>query len=195
MTNPLILEVIILTSLTDSENSVSNLTIHSSDHLVLSDHFTLTFSLTSTLPSSRFKYVYDYPKAESVCVTMMGSVPISSTWTSLLAFYLKTLKKYGILSRTPSTKECPCLSPWSDYVAINIHNGTLQNSDTCPNVSALCAKKVSKNPTPYLCNKFAQESSKLSSKIQLAKSVYESKLVAGFGDNGNSKIYDYIRSL
>ena len=56
-------------------------------------------------------------------------------------------------------------------------------------------KKVSKKPTPYLCNKLEMQTSNLCDKIQSAKSLYESRLVANFAGNCNSKIYDYIRSL
>ena len=53
--------------LTNSDDYVRNLAIHSSGHLVISDHFTLTFHLSTPLPSySRYmpKYVYDYPKSK-----------------------------------------------------------------------------------------------------------------------------------
>ena len=53
--------------ITNSDDCVRNLTIHSSGHLVISHHFTLTFHLSTPLPSySRYipKYVYDYPKAD-----------------------------------------------------------------------------------------------------------------------------------
>ena len=56
-------------------------------------------------------------------------------------------------------------------------------------------KKVSKNPTPYLCNKLEKKTSNLCDQIQSAKSLYEARLVANFAGNSNSKIYDYIRSL
>ena len=148
-------------------------------HLLYHPHLTLYVSMSMTTPK----------------LTMMGSVPISSTWTSLLAFYLKTLKKYGILSKSTIYEGMSLFIPMvrlRRYQYPQWYTPELRHLSKC--LSTL-RKKVSNNPTSYLCNKFAQESSKLSSKTQLAKSVYESKLVAGFADNGNSKIYDYIRSL
>ena len=179
--------------ITNSENSVNNLTIHSSGHLVLSDHFTLTFSLSSTVPSSPHsicKYVYDYPKADydGLCSYLLDmdfspcllSQDVEEVWNIIKSTIYEGMSLFIPMVRLRRYQYPQWYTP------------ELRHLSKC--LSTL-RKKVSNNPTSYLCNKFAQESSKLSSKTQLAKSVYESKLVAGFADNGNSKIYDYIRSL
>ena len=49
-------------------------------------------------------------------------------------------------------------------------------------------KKVSKKPTSYLRNKLELQTSALSDKIQSAKSLYKSQLVANCAGNCNSKI-------
>ena len=53
--------------ITNSDDCVRNLAIHSSGHLVISDHFTLTFQLSTPQPSYSC-YVpmlnYDYPEAD-----------------------------------------------------------------------------------------------------------------------------------
>ena len=56
-------------------------------------------------------------------------------------------------------------------------------------------KKLSKNPTSYLCNKLEKWTSNLCDKIQFAKPLYKPRLVANFTGNCNSKIYNYIYSL
>ena len=72
------------------------------------------------------------------------------------------------------------------------HTSELRHLSKC--LHTLC-KKVSKKPTSYFRNKLEQQTSALSDKIQSAKSLYESQLVANCDGNCNSKIYDYMRSL
>ena len=149
---------------------------------MLSDHFTLTFSLSSTVPSSphsRYKYVYDYPKADydGLCSYLLDMDFSPCLLSQDVWNIIKSTIHEGMSLFIPMVR-------LRRYQYPQWYTPELRHLSKC--LSTL-RKKVSKNPTPYLCNKFAQKSSKLSSKIQFAKSVYESKLVAGFAD--------YIRSL
>ena len=56
-------------------------------------------------------------------------------------------------------------------------------------------KRFTKHATPHLQLKINNLESEYRSKILLAKSNYESRLVQSFAGSHNSKIYDYIGSL
>ena len=179
--------------ITNSDDCVRNLTIHSSGHLVISDHFTLTFHLSTTLPSyARYmpKYVYDYPKADynGLCSYLLDfdfSPCLLSQDVELVWYAIKNAIYEGMTFFIPKVRlrrhQYPrWFTPELRHLSKCLH--TLR-------------KKVSKKPTPYLCNKLEKQTSNLCDKIQSAKSLYESRLVANFAGNCNSKIYDYIQSL
>ena len=125
----------------------------------------------------------------------MDSAPIFLTLTSLRIFCCKMLNWCGMQSTNPIYEGMTFFIP---KVRLRHHQyprwftPELRHLSKC--LHTLC-KKVSKNPTPYLCNKLEKQTSNLCNKIQFAKSLYESRLVGNFAGNCNSKIYDYIRSL
>ena len=148
--------------------------------------------MSASVPSSCSSpiYVYDYPKADfnSLCsflfdfdfTSCLLSHDVDSVWNTIkLAIY------EGMNLFIPRVRLChhkyPCC-----------YTPELRHLSKC--LYTLC-KKVSKKPTSYFRNKLEQQTLALSDKIQSAKSLYESQLVANCAGNCNSKIYDYIRSL
>jgi len=82
--------------ITNSEDSIRDLVIHSCGHRIISDHFTFTFRLSASAPSSSRSspiYVYDYPKADynSLCSFLIDfdftscllSHDVDSVWNSI----------------------------------------------------------------------------------------------------------------
>ena len=179
--------------ITNSEYSVRDLTVHSCGHLIISDHFTLTFRLSASVPSSSCSppiYVYDYPKADynSLCSFLLDfdftscllSHDVDSVWNSIKSAIYEGMNLFIPRVRLRRHQYPRWFTPELRHLSKWLH--TLR-------------KKVSKKPTSYLCNKLELQTSALSDKIQSAKSLYESQLVANCAGNCNSKIYDYIRSL
>ena len=75
-------------------------------------------------------------------------------------------------------------------VRLHHHQYPHPNLDTYPNVYILYVRKYLK--TPHLCNKLEKLTSNLCDEIQSTKSLHESRLVANFAGNCNSKICNYI---
>ena len=79
--------------ITNSDDCVRNLAIHSSGHLVISDHFTLTFQLSTPQPSYSC-YVpmlnYDYPEADynGLCsyllLRLLSMSSVARCWISVV---------------------------------------------------------------------------------------------------------------
>lgn len=158
-----------------------------------SDHFTLTLHLSTSQTSHSCyvpKYVYDYPKADynrlcsylldfnfSPCLLLQD---VQSVW-----YAIKNVICVGMTFFIPKVRshhhQYPCCyTPKLRHLSKCLHS---------------LRKKVSKNPTPYLCNKLEMKTSNLYDQIQSAKSLYKARLVKNFAGNSNSKIYDYIQSL
>lgn len=136
--------------ITNSDNCVSNLTVHSSGHLITSDHFTLTFYLSTSLPSySRYvpKYAYDYSKADynRLCSYLLDfnfSPCLLSQDAELVWYAIKNAIYEGMNFFIPKVRFCRHQYPrW--------FTPKLRHLPKC--LHTLC-KKVSNNPTPYLCN-------------------------------------------
>ena len=179
--------------ITNSEDSIRDLVIHSCGHRIISDHFTFTFRLSASAPSSSRSspiYVYDYPKADynSLCSFLIDfdftscllSHDVDSVWNSIKSAIYEGINLFIPRVRLRRHQYPRWYTPELRHLSKCLH--TLR-------------KKVSKKPTSYLRIKLEQQTSALSDKIQSAKSLYESQLVANCAGNCNSKIYDYIRSL
>ena len=126
--------------ITNSDNCVRNLTIHSSDHMVISNHFILTFYLstlhhpTLAICQSNFMII--------LRLITMDCAPIFLTSTSLHVFCRKLLNQCGTQSKMLSMKVWPSSSPKWDCVTTSILAGSHPNLDTYPNVYILSTQEI-----------------------------------------------------
>ena len=90
--------------ITNSEDSVRDLTIHSCGHLIISDHFTLIFRLSASVPLPLAPLQYMFMITSRLTTTVFVLFFLIST--SPHAFYYHMmLSQYGTQSSRPSMKE------------------------------------------------------------------------------------------
>ena len=179
--------------LTNSENSIANLTIAPATKWITTDHFEITFQLPQIIhptPTTSPKYVFDFPKAnyDGILSYLFDFDYTSCLQSHNVEFVWLTIKNSIYTAMDifiPKVRlrhhQFPC---W--------YTSELRHLSKCLLSSK---KRFSKHPTPHLQLKINNLEADYCSKINQAKYNYEMHLVQSFAGSCNGKIYDYIRSL
>ena len=179
--------------LSSSIDCVASLTVANDNNWIATDHFTVTFQLsqqTHLTPTTTPKYVFDYPKANydsilSYLTNFDYSPCFQSQDIELIWLTIKNSIDTAMHLFIPKVRlrrhQFPC---W--------YTPELRHLSKCLRSAK---KRFTKHATPHLQLKINNLESEYRSKILLAKSNYESRLVQSFAGSHNSKIYDYIQTL
>ena len=181
--------------LSNSDDSVTNLTIASDNSWITTDHFVITFQLPQLIhptPTTTPKYVFDFPKANYDGIlsylfdfdysSCLQSHDVEFIWHTIKNS-IHTAMNIFIPKVRLGRHQFPC---W--------YTSELRHLSKCLHTSR---KRFSKRPTPHLQHKTNILELEYRSKILQAnyKSNYESHLVQSFAGSHNTRIYNYICSL
>ena len=182
---------LVLTNLDD--DNISNIQVHSIP-LLPSDHFDITFSLSTTVSVSSKQttthFTFNYPKGDYQGLTnYLCCADFTSCYLSDDVEYI-----WQII-------ECQLTTAMHQFIPVNkIHcdqHPIWFNSDIrhCIKRLRTLRRRYKRRPTQHILNVITSLENSLQDKIKTAKQNYESNLITNNASINNSKIFRYLKSI